>query len=54
MSIASACSDRVAELTDQGFDESVVRQVTSTVYTGESPFDCVTLEAYALQLRRTP
>lgn len=48
MSIASACSDRVAELADQGFDEGVVRQVTSTIYTGESQFDCVTLETYTL------
>lgn len=47
MSIASICFDRVAELADQGFDESVVRQVTSTMYLGESPFGCVILDTYA-------
>ena len=48
MSIASICFDRVAELADQGFDESIVRQVTSSMYIGESPCYCVILETYML------
>ncbi|KAF9646067.1 cytochrome P450 [Thelephora ganbajun] len=32
VSIAASCFDRVAELADQGFDESVVRAVTATMY----------------------
>jgi hypothetical protein len=35
-SVAASCFDRVAELTDQGFDESVIRAVTATMYIGET------------------
>ena len=35
-SVAASCFDRVAELTDQGFDESVTRAVTATMYIGET------------------
>ena len=52
-SIVSTGFARVAELADQGFDEDVVRSVASSMYIGESPFDCVKLKTYALQLRRT-
>jgi hypothetical protein len=37
-SVAASCFDRMAELTNQGFDESVIRAVTSTLYIGET--DC--------------
>jgi len=35
-SIAASCFDRVAELADQGFDESIIRLMTATTYIGES------------------
>ena len=35
VSVAAACFDRVAELADQGFDESVIRAVTATMYIGK-------------------
>ena len=34
-SVASSCFDRVAELQNQGFDESDIRMVTSTTYIGK-------------------
>jgi len=34
-SIAASCLDHVAELADQGFDESVIRSMTATTYIGE-------------------
>ena len=34
-SFASMCFDRVAELRDQGFEESDIRAVTSSTYVGE-------------------
>ena len=36
VSIAALCFDRVAELGDQGFDESVIRSVTATMYIGKA------------------
>lgn len=36
VSVAALCFDRVAELADQGFDESVIRAVTATMYIGET------------------
>ena len=36
VSVAASCFDRVAELADQGFDESVVRAVTATMYIGKA------------------
>ena len=36
VSIASSCFDRVEELADQGYDESVTRSVTATMYMGET------------------
>ena len=36
VSIAALCFDRVAELEDQGFDESVIRSVTATMYIGKA------------------
>ena len=36
VSIAASCFDRVAELADQGFDESVIRSMTATTYIGET------------------
>jgi len=35
VSIAALCFDRVAELADQGFDESVIRGMTATTYMGK-------------------
>ena len=35
VSIAALCFDRVAELEDQGFDESIIRAVTATMYIGK-------------------
>jgi len=36
VSIAALCFDRVAELADQGFDESVIRAMTATMYIGKT------------------
>ena len=36
ISIASSCFDRVEELADQGYDESVTRSVTATMFVGET------------------
>jgi len=36
VSIASSCFDRVEELADQGYDESVTRSVTATMFVGET------------------
>jgi len=36
VSIAASCFDRVAELADQGFDESVIRSMTSTMCMGKT------------------
>ena len=36
VSIAASCFDRVAELADQGFDESVIRAVTATAFIGKT------------------
>jgi len=36
VSIAALCFDRVAELADQGFDESVIRAMTATMYIGKA------------------
>ena len=36
VSVAASCFDRVEELADQGFDESVIRSMTATMYIGET------------------
>jgi len=36
VSIAASCFDRVEELVDRGFDESVIRSMTATAYMGET------------------
>jgi len=35
VSIAASCFDRMEELANQGFDESVIRLMTASAYTGE-------------------
>ena len=46
-SIVSTGLARVAELADQGFDESIVRNVASSMYIGESPPFCIKADADA-------
>lgn len=38
VSIASACFDRILELRDQGFEESDIRALTSTIYISEMSY----------------
>jgi len=36
VSVAASCFDRIAEFADQGFDESIIRSVTATMYIGKA------------------
>jgi len=51
VSIAASCLDRVEEMVDQGFDESVVRSMTATTYVGEIIFRRYTRERSFTTLR---
>jgi len=50
VSIAASCFNRVAELEDQGFDESVIRSMTSTMCMGKTICWRYTLEYSPMKL----
>ena len=51
-SIAASCFDRVEELADQGFDESVIRSMTASTYIGETTRRRYTLECSLMTLQQ--
>jgi len=54
VSIAAACFDRVAELADQGFDESTIRAMTATMYIAAADTTHSVLRTYFLVAALNP
>jgi len=51
VSIAASCFDRMEELANEGFDESVIRLMTASAYMGEIIYRRYTRECSCMTLR---